>query len=136
MLPLGAVSALAGVTIPTIMNAAAARAMMVLLMTGPFRLRARSLSGVGRRSPDVVVAAGAEQRAGEHGGGDPDQPVDDPAGDVGLTEVLAEQPRDEVELRQGDETPVETTDDHKGGGDGNEFLHGIVLSLSNVCRRM
>src|SRR6185312_8700750 len=87
------------------------------------------LGGVGARTRGVTVASGTDERAGEHDGGDPHEPVDDPTGDVRLAEVLAEEPRDEVELRQGDKAPVETADDHEDDGDRRELLHYAPLYL-------
>src|SRR6478609_2367605 len=52
-----------------------------------------------------------------------DQAVDDAAGGVRLAELETKDPRDEVELRDGDETPVEAADDQERGGEQIELSH-------------
>ena len=56
------------------------------------------------------------QRRQPHGAVDrseADEAVDDPGGGVGLAEVEAEDPRNQVELGDGDEAPVQPADDHR-----------------------
>ena len=61
---------------------------------------------MGARGPAL-----GDPRGDQIDGGEPHEPVDDPAGRVRRAEVLAEDPGDEIELGDRDETPVERTDD-------------------------
>src|SRR3954451_15082914 len=60
--------------------------------------------------------APAEQRGDAVDGGDPHEPIDDPRRCACRPELLAEDPRDEIELGDRDQAPVEAADDDQGGG--------------------
>src|SRR5215218_7841552 len=64
------------------------------------------------RSRACLTAAGGEPAEAVHGR-EPDEAVDDPAGGVRLAEVEADHPRNQVELRDRDEAPVEAADEHE-----------------------
>ena len=80
-------------------------------------------------------------------GREADEPVDDPAESVRLTELEADDLGDEIELRDRYETPVEPSDNEEEPGGEIECLHAfsfpcpisvqgmyrVCSSLSNVC---
>jgi B12 binding domain len=62
--------------------------------------------------------------------GDPHQAVDDAAGRVGLAEVQANDPGDEVELGHGDQAPVQPADHDERGGKGVQLRGGPLALLA------
>ena len=80
----------------------------------------RFTSGALRSRARVIerdMRIGAEQ-CREHGNGEidasePDESVDDPSDDVGRAEALAKEFGDEIPLEQGNEAPIERSDDDK-----------------------
>src|SRR5918994_4242110 len=85
----------------------------------PWRERMRIAgSGRGRRSAvDGSQPTPSKQRGSAVDGGEPHEPIDDATGGVRRAEVLAEDPRHQVELADRDQSPVETADDHEDGGE-------------------
>src|SRR5215218_5053908 len=80
---------------------------------------------LGGGNPAIVARAAQEATDGDQlvDGGEADEAVHDPADGVGLAEVEADERRDEVELRERDQPPVQATDDHQCAGEDVELLH-------------
>src|SRR5690606_25039918 len=78
---------------------------------------------------DLAGVAGAQQRSDLPQGGHADQGVDHP-GQRGI--LAAEDGRDQVELGQADQAPVDATDDHEGEGDEVEGFHAGLRGVGRA----
>ncbi len=88
---------------------------------GPERRRSRRRRRLGH---DGLASPQEDRRARrDPQSGDPNEAVDDPRRGVRLTEVETEQGRHEIELGQGDQTPVEGPDDHQRQRNSIHHLH-------------
>ena len=85
----------------------------------------------------VADARGASRRRADQTaelveGGQPDEAVDDPRGRVRLSELEPDDPGDEVELRDGDETPIEASDDDQRACGEIERIHCCTPSVEGL----
>src|SRR5581483_7992961 len=92
-------------------------------------------AGAGGGGARGCAPAGVDEGGDAVEGGSADEAVDGSARCVRVAEVhAAEDPGDEIELRDADEAPVEAADEHEGGGEQVELLHLLYTSCIDVVR--